>query len=124
MTEEMKQDSDNVQIEEGGNIKSRSIMPGVMLITLGLIFLANNLTGFELENWWALFILIPGISNFAEGVRAYRRDGEFSRKARGYFFGSLFMILLSAAFLFGLNFGTIWPAFLILGGLGILLGAL
>ena len=100
-----------------------SLLPGLFLILLGLFFLAKNLTGFDLDNWWALFILIPAVNNFTEAISAVRLDGKLSRSARGHFFWSFFFVLLSAAFILNLDFGIIWPAFLILAGFGVLLGA-
>ena len=32
---------------------------GMALITLGIIFFAQQLGDFRLNNWWAIFILIP-----------------------------------------------------------------
>ena len=40
-------------------------VPGVILIGLGVIFLLNNITGFSIDNWWALFIFIPAIGALA-----------------------------------------------------------
>jgi hypothetical protein len=102
---------------------SASLMQGLFLIVLGLFFLANNFTNFYLDNWWALFILIPAVNNFSEAVRRLRKDGNLSRKVRGHFFWSIFFVMLSAAFLLNLDFGLFWPAFLIFAGLGVLLGA-
>lgn len=101
----------------------RSWMPGVVLILIGGVFLLRNFTTFELNNWWALFILFPAVSNFASAYEGYRNAGRLKRSARGNLFWGLFFTLLSASFLFGLDFGLIWPAFLIIGGLAMLLGA-
>jgi hypothetical protein len=38
--------------------------------------------------------------------------------------GGLVLTFLAAVFLFNLNFGALWPVFLILGGIGLLLNAL
>ena len=114
----------------GENTKDKNVgrsgpfMPGVFLIVLGLFFLAKNLTGFYLDNWWAIFILIPAADNFSRGITSLRREGKLSRSARKHFFWSLFFVLLSAAFLISLNFGILWPVFIILAGIGVLFGAL
>ena len=52
-----------------------SLLPGLFLIGLGTFFLINNFTDFQLDNWWALFILIPAVSNFSEAIAAMRQDG-------------------------------------------------
>jgi hypothetical protein len=127
MTDEMKE-TQKTKEDEGTSSSNKSlsgsIMPGLFLIALGLVFLANNLTGFHLDNWWALFILFPAANNFNDAIRIMRRDGGVSRKARGQFFWSFFFVLLSAAFLLGISVGQYWPVFLILAGIGILIGAL
>jgi len=102
---------------------SATLLPGLFLILLGFYFLANKLTGFNLDNWWALFILFPAINNFSAGFSAMRRDGNLSRSARGHFFWSLILLLLATALLLGVNFGLLWPVFIILAGIGVLLGA-
>jgi hypothetical protein len=127
MTDELKENQKTHEDEGTSSSKrsySGSLMPGLFLIVLGLVFLANNLTGFYLDNWWALFILFPAANNFNDAIRFMRRDGGVSRKARGQFFWSFFFVLLSAAFLLGISVGQYWPVFLILAGIGILIGAL
>lgn len=100
----------------------QSWLPGVVLILMGGIFLLRNYTDFDFENWWALFILFPAISNLSTAYANYRSSG-MNRSVRAHAFWGLFFVLLSMSFLFGLEFGALWPAFLILGGLGMLLGA-
>lgn len=97
-------------------------LPGVMLIAIGTIFLFTELTHFSLNNWWALFILIPAFSNFGQAWRRYQQDGRLSHAARGSLTGGLIIALIAFAFLFNLNWGLIWPIFLIIGGLSALLG--
>jgi len=99
-------------------------MPGLILILIGAFFLLRNFTGYQLENWWALFILIPALGNLSGAYESYRSAGTFTRAARSQLFWGLFFTLLSASFLLAVDFGLIWPAFLILGGLAMLLGAL
>lgn len=97
-------------------------IPGAILIGLGLIFLVSNVTGFYFHNWWALFILIPGIVNFSNAWNAYREDGRFSKRARGSLIGGTIITFIAVIFLFNLDWARIWPVFLILVGFNILLG--
>ncbi len=103
--------------------RGQSWVPGVALILIGVVFLARSYAGFELTNWWALFILFPAVGNFVRAVESYQEAGRLKRSARTNLFWGLFFTLLSASFLFSLDFGLIWPAFLIIGGLAMLLGA-
>lgn len=94
---------------------------GAILIAIGLIFLIQNLTGeFVFRNWWAIFIALPGIAALANAWRAYQARGRLTREARGSLFGGLFMLTLAAVFIFELNWGAIWPVFLIIWGVGLL----
>jgi len=94
--------------------------PGIILIAVGVIFLFTNLTGFHLNNWWALFILIPAVKNFGGAWSSYQRHGRFTKSARGSLTGGFILSLIASAFLFDLDWGIIWPVFLIIGGVSAL----
>jgi len=102
--------------------RNRNWVAGIVLITIGLFFLVSNLTDFTINNWWALFILIPAVSNFGRAWQSYQNDGRLSRAVRGSLTGGLILTLIASAFLFNLDWGLIWPLFLIIGGLAALLG--
>lgn len=93
---------------------------GAVLIIIGLVFLLNNTTNFNLENWWALFILIPAFGAFASAWNNYQASGRLTSAIRGPFIGGLVLLFVSLTFLFGLDFGLLWPIFLILGGIALL----
>ena len=97
-------------------------IPGVVLIGLGLLFLANNVFGVELvHNWWALFILIPAAANLNRAWERYRRDGRWSAAARGSLTGGLLIATVAFIFLLDLNWAIFWPVLLIILGFSILL---
>jgi len=96
---------------------------GIALIVIGLIFLLSNVTGFRLDNWWALFILIPAVGSFSEAWRNYQRHNRFTRASRSSLLWGVIISLVAFTFLFDLDWGLIWPIFLIIGGLGALMGA-
>lgn len=95
-------------------------VPGIILIAIGVIFLFTNLTGFHLNNWWALFIMIPAVKNFGSAWESYQRHGRFTQSARGSITGGLILTLIASAFLFSLDWGLVWPFFLIIGGVAAL----
>jgi len=98
---------------------------GAVLILLGVIFLLQNTGMFHLQNWWALFILIPALTAFGSAWNSYRSaGGRFNAAARGSVIGGLLLTAVAAIFLFGLDWGRMWPVFLIVGGLTLLLNAL
>jgi hypothetical protein len=97
---------------------------GAVLIVIGIVFLLQNLSGFYLQNWWALFILIPAIGAFASAWNQYQHSGRLTAGARGSLIGGFVMVIISAFFLFGVSFGNFWPILLILGGLALLANAM
>jgi len=96
-------------------------VPGVFLIGLGVVFLLNNLAGLHFHNWWALFIFIPAVSNLSRAWDKYRQHGRFTRSARKALTGGLILSLVGSVFLFNWNWSFIWPLFLIIIGVTILL---
>ncbi len=98
---------------------------GVILVILGLVFLVQSFTtGFTLQNWWALFILIPALGSLGSAWNIYRSQGRFSQAVRGPLVGGLILLLVTAIFVFNLDWGKVWPAFLIIAGAGMLFSAL
>ena len=95
-------------------------MPGLILIVLGLVFLLNNLSGFELHNWWALFILIPAFGAFRRAWERYNNAGLVDRDVRQALFSGLLLTALTAVFLFNLSWLLFGPVLLILLGLTLL----
>ncbi len=88
-----------------------------------MIFLLGNLTGFELRNWWALFILIPAFGSFARAYEQYQHGGTFDRQMRGALFAGAMFTCLSVIFLFDFSWTIFGPVLLILLGGGMLLNA-
>lgn len=110
--------------EEAHNpAKNNSWVAGVILIAIGLVFLATNLGGFALNNWWALFILIPAAFTFGNAFTDYKENGRLTKKGRGDLTGGLIMSFIGCIFLFGWDWGKIWPVFLIIGGISALLSS-
>lgn len=97
---------------------------GLILIVVGIIFLLGNFGLIEwqlFDNWWALFILLPALGALGNAWRAYQQQGRFTGEAIGSLIGSLLLLSISLIFLLELDWGRVWPIFLILGGLSILL---
>lgn len=110
------------ETDHASHAHSKNWLGGVILIAIGVIFLFSNISGFYLHNWWALFILIPAIGSFGKAWQGYREKGRLDSDARGGLIGGLILTLVASAFLFNLDWGLIWPLFLIIGGVGALLG--
>lgn len=93
-------------------------IPGIVLIALGAIFLAREYLGLDLRNWWALFFLIPVFFTL-ERAYAYYRAGD-TGMAIGPLIGGLVLVALALMFLLDLPIGQLWPIFLIIAGIGLL----
>lgn len=85
----------------------------------------QNMGTLVINNWWALFILLPALGSFATAYGAYRNNGgRLNALARGSLISGLIFTAIAAFFLFNLDWFKLWPLLLILVGLGALVNAL
>lgn len=101
-----------------GRLAEAGLVPALVLIALGGIFLLQNVGRLPAwGNWWALFILIPaGAAGTAWTL--YRDAGDrLTPAARRAALSAAMLTFVAAMFLFGLNWGLLWPVFLIFIGL-------
>ena len=93
---------------------------GIALILVGGIFMLDTLgiVDIRLTNWWAIFILIPGLSMAVRGWRRYQVNQ--SRHSRNSGFWGLFLIVLAFSLFFNISWNLIFPIGLIGGGLYLL----
>ncbi len=97
---------------------------GVILITVGAALLLTTVLGVALHNWWALFILVPGLSKLICAAQSLQRDGRFSPDTRSNFTWGLILILVACTFFFSWSWNAIWPLFLIILGISALLSGI
>jgi O-antigen/teichoic acid export membrane protein len=111
---------------QGSHNKNRPLpwLGGAILILVGVIFLLGQLTSFRLNNWWALFILIPAFGSFAGAWGAYRKHERFNRAVRSSLIGGIILTAVALIFLFELDMGRYWPVFVIIAGVASLLSGL
>jgi hypothetical protein len=87
---------------------------GVVLIGIGSVFLLQTMNilprGF---NWWAFFILIPGLGMFYKAYQTYQENGRVDGRLRGTLIGATAATMVAVIFLFNLSWGLMWPAMLI-----------
>ena len=119
--QEKAQYTESSQAEREG---TRAWMPGLILIVLGVVFLVDNYYSVSFfDNWWALFILIPAVSNLRRARRRSRTAGGWTESARSALVGGLILTLVAFIFLFNLSWSLFWPLILIILGIGLLLRA-
>ena len=99
---------------------------GIVLVLIGVIFLLQNLGAIRFgQNWWAWFILLGTVGAWSSAWRIYQNNGrQFTRAVAGPLIGGLFPLVVALVFLFELDWGRIWPVFLIIAGVGALFGSL
>ncbi len=96
-------------------------MWGILLILLaGILFLQNQHI-YIINNWWALFILLPAMGSFAAAWRISRdAGGKITSAARNTLIVGVVFLLVAAMFLFNLNWTILGPVLLALAGIGLL----
>ena len=97
---------------------------GLGLVLLGLVFLLNNLGYLAVGNWWALFILLPAAGGYINAYLQYRDAGRLTAAARGSLIGGVIFTLIATLLLFELDWGKLWPLFIIVAGISALLATI
>jgi len=113
-----------------GNSPSRprsrvgEVATGVIVILIGLVFLANNFgidfPFFSWHNWWALFILVGAASPAARAFDRYRSVGTIDAQVAHSMVSALAIVAVALIFLLDASFATWWPIFVVIGGLSML----
>lgn len=98
-------------------------MGGVILVLLGVIFLAQNFGYPVPEKWWTIFLLIPAFGASFAAWNAYERDGRLNGEAIAALLGAATLLAIAAALIFDFAWGALWPLALIAVGAGVLLRA-
>lgn len=94
-------------------------MAGFVFITIGVLYLLHEFGVIPtLTNWWALFLLLPGLGTLSAAIGAHQRNGgQWTMEVTGPLLGGLLFVGMTAVFLFELNYSWLWPLFLIAAGL-------
>jgi hypothetical protein len=101
--------------------RNGAVIGGIVLIGLGLIFLLQNFGLFYVGNWWALFILLGTAGAWGSAWHIYQNNGQrITSAVADAFIGGIFPLAVALIFLFNLNWGAVWPVFLIIAGLSVI----
>ena len=92
---------------------------GFALIALGVVFFAGAYFGYELRNWWALFILIPAIAALNTGWYQWKAGRTVA--ATSQITTGLVIASVAAIFLVDMPWRLAWPVLFIVAGVGMLL---
>ncbi len=101
---------------------STRISAALVPIAVGVIFLLTQNDLLQLNGrWWALFIFIPAAAMLYNAYTAYNRDGHITPAVRNQVSGGLGTLTVAVIAVTG-QWSTLWPLFLIVPGVQILLG--
>ena len=108
--------------------QSPNLWLGLIFVFGGIALILNqlNLLPFEL-NWWALFIMMPAAGMLNGAYNRFRSHGNaFSMDVAFTALIGFFLVALSISLLVGaawnINWSLLWPAIIILIGLGMIFG--
>ncbi len=119
--EEKKDDIDDWR--DWGQHYTNRVTWGVALIFLGALFLLDtfNVAPIHFYNWWAIFILVPGINTLILAGKRFQNEGQINHKVRRAGFRGLLLILVALTFFLNIDWGIMFSIFLIGGGIYLLL---
>jgi len=102
------------------NFESNNWALGVALILVGGLFLLDtfDVLHINMTNWWAIFILVPGLNMAVTGWRRYQATQSTS--SRNTTFWGIMLILLAFSFFFSIAWSFIFPLFLVGAGVYLL----
>ena len=98
------------------NIDNNNWALGIALILVGGLFLLNtfNIIHVNLMNWWAIFILVPGLNMAVNGWRRYQATQ--STNSRNTAFWGVLLIALAFSFFFNITWSIVFPIAMIGAG--------
>ena len=101
-----------------------NVTMAIVFIIVGIVLIASNVSGFEFENWWVLFMFIPAAMFIKNIYDDYQMNGRITARSTGAIIATLAVLATAATFLFeAITWGMIWPIGLIFAGIAIFLGS-
>lgn len=93
---------------------------GLVVVFIGALLLVRNLgiklALFQLDNWWAIFILCAAIAPLFRAIKCFTKTG-WSLDVANALVSTLAIVALGLLILLDLSLMVWWPLFLIIGGL-------
>lgn len=109
--------------EKSSNAYNGNVLMAVIFIVVGVGLILSNAIGFEFDNWWILFMLIP-VGFFAQGIyQDYQANGRITQRSTGSIIVTVAILATAATFLFeAISWSVIWPIGLVIAGISMFLG--
>ncbi len=109
------------QVRTGG----QTVFWGLAMIAVGAAVILSQLgilsAGF---NWWAIFILVPGLGFLSGALDMLITNRRFSSGVRSMLGSGILVLTVGGMFLFALNWGEYWPLILLAVGFSMFLNGL
>jgi hypothetical protein len=123
MTDEMNNTQEEEKSTEWKWHQPTNQVWGIALIIVGLLFMVSSLGIYHIPfyNWWAIFILVPGINMLINAWQIYQEEGQTSDNVNRKALWGGVLVLISFTFFFNLNWTFFFPIVLIGVGVYILL---
>ena len=105
--------------DNNGNQRISTWIFGAFLIVIGAALAIEMNTNIDLpflDNWWAIFIMYPGVLIIVGGWSKFRDNGDFFA-----LFPGVFIFLLGLSFFAGIAITWVWAFFLIFLGISLIL---
>ena len=97
---------------------------GLFLVFVGGAIFLSKVLGIQLENWWALFILVPALTMFGIGWAIPRPDnGRFHLISRLFFATGLVVLVVAGMFLMNLDWSVWWPLMIVTPGVSLIIAS-
>ncbi|MEE4195639.1 MAG: hypothetical protein V2J07_10620 [Anaerolineae bacterium] len=128
---DVDEDGDNVDIHvdnsskpvhKHGRAGGQTVFWGLAMIAVGAAVILSQLgilsTGF---NWWAIFILVPGLGFLSGALDMLISNRRISSGVRSMFGTGILVLTVGGMFLFALDWSDYWPLILIAVGFSMFL---
>lgn len=102
--------------------RPRSTTTGTLLLALGALALASNLSGHPLHGLWTAVLFVPAVAALLYAARVAGDAGRITPAAVRSGLGGLALGLLGVTLLLGLAWPLVGPVFLMLLGAAALTG--
>lgn len=112
--ESLKAEEQATQGTEITDEKIYGFLGGSVVILMGLAFFAAINFGFSVGQVWPIVFFVPIGAMTFKTVRSIRNGEGVDMSS---VVGVLSMVLIASVWFFNLNWGNIWPIFMIFGGL-------
>lgn len=94
---------------------------GLTFVALGILFLWMNWGTQQLENWWAIFILLPAFGMISLAWGTYQWIGRFNFAVSANLGIGLVILAVAMIFFLELSWGIWWPLMIIVPGFALML---